>query len=107
MKTNIKLTLICTLTALLFVTLSGAVFAQNIWVTGLVTKSPWVEKYRHIEVNGIKYTLMPENVKIARHYQVSPGMWKERQVSFDSIRKGREIMIEVEGHRIYQIWINN
>ena len=74
MKTNIKLTLICTLTALLFVTLSGAVFAQNVWVTGLVTKSPWVEKYRHIEVNDENVFLVLSSMVPGRKMESNEGM---------------------------------
>jgi hypothetical protein len=71
----------------------------------MVTKGPWVEKYRHIEVNNEKYTLMPGDVRIERLYLAYPGIWQREDMVLRDIRVGQKIMINVQGHRIYQILI--
>ena len=78
------------------------VLAMPKWVSGTVTAKPWVKKYRHIEVDGRIYTLMPD-IRISSEYQDRPGAWAERQTRFSRIRKGMKIMMRVEGSRVYQI----
>jgi hypothetical protein len=97
--------LVITLTGLLLLTFLGSAFAMTVWVSGMVTKSPWVEKYRYIEVNNEKYTLMPGNVRIERLHQSHPGIWQREDVLLGDIRVGQRVMINVQGHRIYQILI--
>ncbi|MGD9034590.1 MAG: hypothetical protein PVH02_18120, partial [Desulfobacteraceae bacterium] len=75
-KNKRKRLLVITLIGLLLLAFSGSAFAMTIWVSGTVTKDPWVEKYRHIEVNNEKYTLMPGDVRIERLYQSHPGVWQ-------------------------------
>ena len=97
--------LVITLIGLLLLTFSGVVFAMTVWVSGTVTKAPWVEEYRHIEVNNEKYTLMPGDVRIERLYLSQPGIWQMEDMLLGDIRVGQRIMINVQGHRIYQIVI--
>jgi hypothetical protein len=104
-KNKRKRLLVITLIGLLLLAFSGSAFAMTIWVSGTVTKDPWVEKYRHIEVNNEKYTLMPGDVRIERLYQSHPGIWQREDTPFGEIRVGQKIMINVQGHRIYQILI--
>ena len=100
-----KRLLAVTLTGLLLLALSVSASAMTVWVSGTVTKGPWVEKYRHIEVDDEKYTLMPGDVRIERLYQTYSGIWQREDMSFRDIRVGQKIMINVQGHRIYQIVI--
>jgi hypothetical protein len=100
-----KRLLVITLIGLLLLAFSGVAFAMTVWVSGTVTKGPWVEKYRHIEVNNEKYTLMPGDVRIERLYLSHPGIWQREDMVLGNIRVGQKIMINVQGHRIYQILI--
>ena len=93
------------LTGLLLVAFSASASAMTVWVSGTVTKEPWVEKYRHIEVDNRKYTLMPGDVRIERLYQTYSGIWQREDMPFEDIGLGQKIMINVQGHRIYQIVI--
>jgi hypothetical protein len=104
-KMERKRLLVITLIGLLLLAFSGAAFAMTVWVSGMVTKGPWVEKYRHIEVNNEKYTLMPGDVRIERLYLSHPGIWQREDMVLGDIRVGQKIMINVQGHRIYQILI--
>jgi hypothetical protein len=104
-KMERKRLLVITLIGLLLLAFSGAAFAMTVWVSGTVTKGPWVEKYRHIEVNNEKYTLMPGDVRIERLYLSHPGIWQREDMVLGDIRVGQKIMINVQGHRIYQILI--
>ena len=97
--------LVMMLIGLLLFAFSGAASAMTVWVSGMVTKGPWVEKYRHIEVNNEKYTLMPGDVRIERLYLSHPGIWQREDIPLGDIRVGQKIMINVQGHRIYQILI--
>lgn len=94
-----------TLTGLLLLALSLSASAMTVWVSGTVTKGPWVEKYRHIEVDNEKYTLMPGDVRIERLYQTYSGIWQREDIPFGDIDVGQRIMMNVQGHRIYQIVI--
>ena len=97
--------LVITLIGLLLFAFSSAAFSMTVWVSGTVTKAPWVEKYRHIEVNNRTYTLMPGDVRIERLYLSHPGIWQREDMVLGDIRVGQKIMINVQGHRIYQILI--
>ncbi len=97
--------LVITLIGVILLAFSGGAFAMTVWVSGTVTKGPWVEKYRHIEVDNEKYTLMPGDVRIERLYLSHPGIWQREDVPLGDIRVGQKIMINVQGHRIYQIVI--
>ena len=93
------------LTGLLLLAFSVSAPAMTVWVSGMVTKGPWEEKYRHIEVDNKKYTLMPGDVRIERLTQTYSGIWQREDMSFGDIGVGQRIMINVQGHRIYQIVI--
>ena len=104
-KIERKRLLVMTLIGLLLFALSVSASAMTVLVNGTVTKGPWVEKYRHIEVDNEKYTLMPGDVRIERLYQSYSGIWQREDVPLRDIRVGQKIMINVQGHRIYQIVI--
>ena len=103
MKKNMKRLLIIPLTGLLLFSFSGTLPASTVWESGRVTKSPWVERYRHIEVNGVKYTFMPQDIKMERLYQTSAGQWHEEAVTFGDIRVGDKVWMRIQGHRIYEM----
>ena len=105
MKREKRRLLVIALIGLLLLAFSGVTLAMTVWVSGTVTKDPWVEKYRHIEVNNEKYTLMPGDVRIERLYLSQPGIWQREDMLLGDIRVGQRIMINVQGHRIYQIVI--
>ena len=105
MKIERKRLPVITLIGLLLLAFSGSAFSMTVWVSGMVTKGPWVEEYWHIEVDNEKYTLMSEDVRIERLYQSHPGIWQREDMVLPDIRVGQRIMISVQGHRIYQIVI--
>ncbi len=105
MNFNKKRRVIIALTAALLLALLGSASARTVWISGTVTKGPWIEKYRHIEVDNVKYTLMPNDVRIERLVQTYSGIWQRENVLFGDIREGQRIMINVQGNRIYQIVI--
>jgi hypothetical protein len=98
-----KRLLIIALTGLLLFAFSGPLPAMTVWESGRVTKSPWVETHRHIEVNGVKYTFMPQEIKMERLYRLSSGQWQVEDVSFRDIRVGDKIWMRIQGHRIYEV----
>ena len=103
MKKNTKRLLIIPLTGLLLFAFSGNLPAATVLESGRVTKSPWVETHRHIEVNGVKYTFMPQDIKMERLYQTSSDQWHEEAVTFGDIRVGNKVWMRIQGHRIYEM----
>ena len=103
MKKNTKRRLIISLTGLLLFAFSGTLLAATVWESGRVTKSPWVERHRHIEVNGAKYTFMPQDIKMERLYKDAAGNWHKENVSFRDIRVGDKVWMRIQGHRIYEM----
>ena len=102
---RIKTGWILALAGLLLLSFSGSLFAGTFWLTGTVTKEPWVEKYRHIEMDDVKYTFMKTDVRMTRHFEKSPGIWQEENITLKDIYEGQEITIRIQGHRIYELFI--
>ena len=90
---------------LLFVVISPT-SASTIWIEGKVTRGPWVEKYTHIEVNGVKYTITPE-ASIRHLYRNSSGIYLEETIPLNKLKAGIVIMLRVQGHRIFEINIQD
>ena len=106
MKDKSRSVFIGTLTTIaLVLCLAGHVLARTVWVDGVVTKKAWTKEYQHIEVNNVKYTLMPKIVKITAPRKTNCGAGSERHVSIDDIKEGQKIWISIQGHRIYEITI--
>ena len=105
MKENRKRLLIIPLAGLLLLAFSGTLPAATVWKTGSVSKSPWLETDRHIEVNGVKYTFMPQDIKMERLYRISSDRWHQEEVSFRDIRIGDKVLMRIQGHRIYEFRI--
>ncbi|GEM_PF-2412614 len=90
-------------TIALVLCLASYVPAHTQWVSGIVTTSPWKERHEHIRVNNVTYTLMPKIVNVTIRHQTDSGIWSEKTMSLNDIRRGQKIMIRAQGHRIYQI----
>ena len=78
--------------------------AHTVWLEGKVSKAPWSEKYRHIEVNGEKYTFMPE-ATINVHHRNGSGSYVDDPIPLSHIRQGQRVLIRVQGYRIYEITV--
>ena len=107
MNRNTKAFFIICMTGLLLLAFSGLLSARTVWVGGIVTKSPWVETYQYIEVDEVKYALMPKDVRIERRYQTYSGIIVGEEITLRDIRVGQNIAIRVQGHRIYQIIVED
>ena len=84
--------------------LSPDVFgASTRWVSGEVTRSPWVEKYDKIEVDGVTYTIMPKT-RILREYTDANGADQRQTYSLNQLHRGLKINIRIQGTRVYEIF---
>jgi hypothetical protein len=83
---------------------SPPVLAHTVWLEGRVSKAPWNEKHRHIEVNGEKYTFMPE-ATINLHHRNASGSYTEDPIPMSHLRKGQRVLIRIQGYRIYEITV--
>ncbi len=79
-------------------------FSQTRHKEATVTRAPWQEKYQRIELDGIKYTFMPDAVLYERENNRNGG-YSESPTSYYKIYNGRKVSVQVQGHRIYQLVI--
>lgn len=103
MGNRTKVLLIICLTLVWGLAISGPASAMTIWTEGRVTQAPWTEnEYRHLGVNGIKFTLMPKaNIwKRTKNYK---NIYNEKPISLNRVRLGQKVLIRHQGHRIYEI----
>ncbi|MDY6852458.1 MAG: hypothetical protein SV487_10360 [Thermodesulfobacteriota bacterium] len=103
MNNQAKLLLIIFLTLAWALTISGPASAMTIWTEGRVTKAPWTDnEYRHLEVNGVKFTLMPKaNIwKRTKNYK---NIYNEKPIALNRVRPGQKVLIRHQGHRIYEL----
>ena len=108
MNKKIKISIIAVLIAgSLLISFSGTLFARTIWKTGTVTKEPWFERYQRIEIDNIKYTFIPDIGRIVRHTFYSADQGREDVISFDNIKKGDDVLMRVQGFRIYEFIIED
>ncbi len=103
MKACIKQLNIMIRAGILVLILSTSLTASPIWVTGIVTKVAWFDRYRRIEVDHVKYTLMPDNVNITKRYKEYDDRYLDKKIPLAYITKGRKIMMRAQGHTVYQI----
>lgn len=100
-RTAVSSIIICM--AVLLVAGTSTVWANNtVWIEGIVTQGPWTEQYRHIEVNGVKFTLMSD-ATIYERSKDPYGGFREDPLPFNQIYTGQKLLILIQGHRIYQI----
>ena len=105
MKRKIKIIGFISLAAIVVLVWAGPLSARTVWNSGIVTKAPWTEKYKHIEIDKVKYTFMLKNVRLARHYRMPSGAWNENPITLREIRIGHKVWIRIQGHRIYELFI--
>jgi hypothetical protein len=94
-----------TLAGMLVLIWAGPLFAGTVWNNGIVTKAPWTERYKHIEIDNVKYTFMLKNVRLTRHYKMPSGAWNVDPITMRDIRIGHKVWIRIQGHRIYELFI--
>jgi hypothetical protein len=105
MKSASKKLMLITLAGMLVLIWAGPLSARTVWNSGIVTKAPWTEKYKHIEIDNVKYTFMLKNVRLARHFRMPSGAWNEDPITMRDIRIGHKVWIRIQGHRIYELFI--
>jgi hypothetical protein len=94
-----------TLAGVLVLVWAGPLFARTVWKEGMVTKAPWTERYKHIEIDKVKYTFMLKNVRLTRHFKMPNGSWRVDDIAMRDIRIGHKVWIRIQGHRIYELFI--
>jgi len=83
---------------------SSGYLASSQWVSGKVETVETNGKYEYIRVNGIQYRTMPK-VDIARRISRGKGAYNEVSATFQDVRENMDVMLRVQGFRIYQILI--
>jgi hypothetical protein len=83
-------------------------FAEAIptWKGGIVTKTPWVEVYNHIEINGERYTFNPKGFTVEREYKMSAGGFTRVEMPLTAISVGQPVVMKVLAHRIYKLIVS-
>lgn len=79
--------------------------ARVVWLEGRVTRGLWTETHRYLEVAGVRYTLMPKNVRVSLRYRETGGRWGEAPAALGELRTGQKVRILTQGRRIYRIII--
>ena len=81
---------------------SGTVRAEGVWMEGTVTKAPWMENYRHIEINNLNF-LMNDLTTIYERVKNSDGSYSQPRLDLSSIAAGQKVLIRHQGFRIIEI----
>ena len=76
--------------------------SNTIWYEGQITDGPWSGEPRRMAVNGVTFSLMPDAPVYRRTTNFS-GITQQGAISFRDLRKGQQVMIRIQGHRIYQV----
>ncbi len=84
--------------------LTSPAIAHTHWHKGTVTKAPWQKQYRHIMIDNKLYTFMPDATLHLR-MKNRRGDFNEKKLHWLQIREGQELLIKIQGHRIYQLII--
>ena len=108
MNRTMKKTFIIVLVSFVLSAFSANGFARTVptWKSGMVTKSPWVEVYNHIEINGERYTFNPRGFTVEREYKMSVGGFMREDMPLTAIGVGQSVMMKVLGHRIYKLLVS-
>ena len=102
MTIKIKWMFIAILGMTLFFGLNSPLMAQAVWDNGMVTREAWEDRQLRIEVDGIKYMVMPD-ARVYLRSEKRPGAYNEDPIAIRKIRKGQKILMWHLGHNIYQI----
>lgn len=84
---------------------AGESFAQTQYEEGTVTRAPWHDRYQRIEIDGVRYTFMPDAALHIREKNWQTGGYDEEPVSFHRILDGQKVALQAHGHRIFQLVI--
>ncbi len=80
----------------------GEALAIGVWRGGLVTQQVWTERnLRRIVIDDVRYTIMPD--AIIQYAYKSEGATYKKPLDASALRKGDEVIVRVEGNRIYEI----
>ncbi len=85
-------------------TSSVTYLASSQWISGEVESVETRGPYTYVRLNGIQYRLMPK-VAIARRVPRNEGAYDEVPANIQDLRRSREVTMQVQGFRIYQILI--
>ena len=84
--------------------LTTSVMAHTHWVEGIITTTPWKERYRYIEIDNKLYTFMPE-ATISLRLKNRNGDYNQKKLYWSQIKKGEKVLISIQGRRIYRLII--
>ncbi|BCL60999.1 hypothetical protein DGMP_16920 [Desulfomarina profundi] len=101
-----KFSIVFFISTLLFLISLNTAMAVGEFHRGVITREPWLETHRRIEIDTIEYLLMPD-VKITL-VQNSAGK-KNYRSSKDNNRPltvGMQIWFKSLGHNIYEILVD-
>jgi len=85
---------------------NGFAEALPTWKKGIVTKTPWIEVYNHIEINGERYTFNPKGFTVEREYKMSAGGFTRKEMPLTAISVGQPVVMKVLAHRIYTLIVS-
>jgi len=100
-----RLCLVVILGLLTNLLLTSSVMAHTHWYQGIVTKAPWQEHYRYIEIDNKLYTFMPEATFCLQRKNHHNESYIREPILWQQIRTGNKVSIKIQGRRIYQLII--
>ena len=83
---------------------STGYLASSQWISGKVEAVETYGDHKYIRIDGIQYRMMPK-VSIARRVYRGRGAFDEVSAAFQDVRENSDVMLRVQGFRIYQILI--
>lgn len=83
---------------------SASYLASSQWISGTVEGTETDGKYQYVHLNGIRYRMMTQ-ASIARRVPRNGSAFDEVPATFEDVHTDREVMLRVQGFRIYQILI--
>ncbi len=86
----------------IFFNLNSPLTAQTVWDNGIVTHGAWEDGQVRIEVDDVKYMVMPD-AGVSMRYERRPGAYDEKPIAIEKIKKDQKILMRTLGHNIYQI----
>lgn len=81
--------------------------AQAVWGKGTVTKAAWKERHYRIGINGIQYTFMPEVDFWLPERSIVNATGNDVGSIISRIPEKQMVSFKVQGHRIYELMIEN
>lgn len=99
----------CLLTILLFLLMLVAtpVSAIGVWVNGVVTAAPHLDRYPRIGIDGVSYLIMPKTTIYFPDGTFGVLESNRLNQTLVRIKTGNAISVKAEGFTIYEIVIGN